>query len=362
MRLKGFGVVVMIAVLGAACTKSEAGSTGPEGPAGPEGPMGPQGPAGAQGATGPAGAPGASVQATTLEVGDETCPLGGTRFEIEGMPARFACNGVPGAQGPQGEMGPSGAQGLQGESVVATALVSGDAECPHGGTLLEVDGGSHFVCNGAPGAIGPQGEAGPQGLTGAQGARGETGPQGPTGAQGPQGLTGMQGPQGPTGAQGPQGLTGAQGPQGELGPQGPTGAQGPRGETGPQGVTGAQGPAGPTSVANCPANPGPVGFTQLDSTHSTLCVLRDPFLATWDRGEEWCGLYYSGATICTHRQMRRACKSGGLVLTTGTWLADRVGDNQALFVNSTACDDFDGVATTTNTQPATYCCLEWMKY
>src|SRR5215469_6698949 len=56
--------------------------------------------------------------------------------------------------------------------------------------------------------VGPQGLAGPQGLTGA------------TGAQGPAGAAGAQGPAGPQGA---AGATGAQGPAGATGPQGPAG-------------------------------------------------------------------------------------------------------------------------------------------
>ena len=73
---------------------------------------------------------------------------------------------------------------------------------------------------------------------------GQTGPQGPAG---PQGVTGPTGPQGPTGATGPKGdtgATGATGPKGDTGATGPTGPQGPAGPTGLTGATGPQGPAG----------------------------------------------------------------------------------------------------------------------
>lgn len=87
------------------------------------------------------------------------------------------------------------------------------------------------------GPVGPQGAAGPQGLTGATGA---TGPQGPVGA------TGATGPQGPTGT---TGATGPQGPIGLTGATGATGAAGPQGPTGPTGATGATGPQGPIGLA-----------------------------------------------------------------------------------------------------------------
>ena len=94
------------------------------------------------------------------------------------------------------------------------------------------------------GATGPQGPAGPTGLTGATGPQGPAGPTGLTGATGPQGPAG---PTGLTGATGPQGPAGPTGLTGATGPQGPAGTQGPQGQTGaigPQGLTGPQGPAG----------------------------------------------------------------------------------------------------------------------
>ena len=87
-------------------------------------------------------------------------------------------------------------------------------------------------------ATGPQGPAGPIGLTGATGPQGPAGPTGQTGANGPQGPAGPTGQTGATGATGPIGLTGATGP---AGPTGQTGATGPQGPAGPIGLTGPQG-------------------------------------------------------------------------------------------------------------------------
>jgi hypothetical protein len=164
---------------------------------------------------------------------------------------------------------------------------------------------------------------------------------------GPQGATGATGPIGP---QGPQGATGAAGPQGPAGAQGPAGPQGPQG---PQGVP------GPTSIAACPS-----GYTTVNLNRSTLCIYRDVFTSSWTSGQNWCYALFSGASICTHEQIRRACNNGGIGFApaTGTWLADRPDDDDALTVNSANCANFDGMAAATSTQPATYCCLEWMKY
>jgi hypothetical protein len=52
-----------------------------------------------------------------------------------------------------------------------------------------------------------------------------------------------------------------------------------------------------------------------------------------------------------------------MAITANTWMADRVGDDTALFTNGTACDNFDGEASALNAgQQGTYCCMEWMKY
>lgn len=64
--------------------------------------------------------------------------------------------------------------------------------------------------------VGPQGPAGPTGLTGPQGPTGPTGATGPQGPAGPTGLTGPEGPAGPTGATGATGATGPKGDAAEI--------------------------------------------------------------------------------------------------------------------------------------------------
>jgi hypothetical protein len=348
-----------------------AGLQGPQGPQGPQGLQGPQGasgPVGPTGSTGPAGATGAT-----------------------GALGALGPTGATGPQGPQGVAGPAGPAGAAGPQGVQGAI---GATGPAGAT-------------GTPGAVGATGPVGPQGVQGAAGAAGAAGPQGPiglVGATGPAGATGGVGPTGPggavgatgaVGAPGPAGATGSQGLQGVAGPagvQGPAGAAGPTGPAGPAGVAGAlgatgpqgaggvagalgpTGPAGavgatgPTSVPVCPAPYTTVNLTLNTGVtqRSTLCVYRDTALNDWDTGAYFCGFTYGGK-LCTHEQIRRACSLGGMSLATGTWLADRVGDSSALFVNNTTCNDFDGVATSQNgpgspLTNASYCCLEWMKY
>ncbi|MFC1611028.1 hypothetical protein ACFL6C_08720 [Myxococcota bacterium] len=88
------------------------------------------------------------------------------------------------------------------------------------------------VLQGEPGAEGPKGDIGKDGVTGATGGQG---PKGDTGDRGSAGATGAQGPKGDTGDRGSAGATGAPGPAGPAGAIGATGAQGP---TGPQGASG----------------------------------------------------------------------------------------------------------------------------
>ena len=80
---------------------------------GPVGPQGATGPAGATGATGPQGPSGQSVTGFSLNVGNSNCPAGGVGLTL-GAFTTYVCNGPPGAAGPQGPQGPSGAQGPQG--------------------------------------------------------------------------------------------------------------------------------------------------------------------------------------------------------------------------------------------------------
>ena len=74
--------------------------------------------------------------------------------------------GAVGPQGPAGATGPSGAPGLPGapgapgQSVSGFSVGLGDSHCPYGGAAFVSISGSAYVCNGAPGATGPQGPAG----------------------------------------------------------------------------------------------------------------------------------------------------------------------------------------------------------
>jgi len=117
------------------------------------------------------------------------------------------------------------------------------------------------------------------------------------------------------------------------------------------------------SVTACPAAWGEGSYQKIEFAHSTLCIGRDTFSETWNSGQNACYTIAGGASLCTHQQVRRACKNGGFTLTADTWLADRIDDDHALIVNGTGCDNFDGPSEvlTTNRNGA-YCCLEWMKY
>ena len=102
---------------------------------------------------------------------------------------------------------------------------------PVGGTNYNITGVSKLLS--VPYALfsanGPQGPAGPQGLTGPAGPIGLTGPAGTKGATG---ATGLTGPTGATGLAGPAGPMGATGATGKIGATGATGATGAAGATG----------------------------------------------------------------------------------------------------------------------------------
>jgi hypothetical protein len=72
-----------------------------------------------------------------------------------------------------GLTGEPGPQGLSGQSVTALLIAEGDPLCPYGGTRFISDGATVGVaCNGATGAVGPQG---PQGITAAVSSSGQSG-------------------------------------------------------------------------------------------------------------------------------------------------------------------------------------------
>jgi hypothetical protein len=62
-----------------------------------------------------------------------------------------------------------------------TIAIAPLANCPYGGIAITINNVTQYVCNGAQGSTGPQGNAGAAGATGAPG---NTGPQGAPGSPG----------------------------------------------------------------------------------------------------------------------------------------------------------------------------------
>jgi len=110
------------------------------------------------------GAPGAQGEAgetpqVSVALATDECPYGGVVFTVNGL-ATAICNGAPGEQGVQGEQGE---QGEAGHSPVISVTPATLAECPHGGSVISIDGSPVVLCNGAPGEQGEQGEQGEAG-------------------------------------------------------------------------------------------------------------------------------------------------------------------------------------------------------
>lgn len=128
------------------------------------GDVGPPGPPGAPGGAGPAGSPGSPG--------------------LPGLPGKDGTNGLQGSPGPKGDTGATGAAGTngangapgvpggpgspgaQGNSVTVIAEAAG-TNCAFGGEKQQIVdannnlvGAPIYVCNGASGAIGPQGPSG----------------------------------------------------------------------------------------------------------------------------------------------------------------------------------------------------------
>ncbi len=96
---------------------------------------------------------------------------------------------------------------------------------------------------------------------------------------------------------------------------------------------------------------------------STLCIVRDVNTNDWNAAQNRCYTQRSGASLCTHQQIRRACQNGGFGNPiTDTWLGDRLADDIAIVTNISDCNNFDGERGVTANASAQYCCLEWMKY
>ena len=139
--------------LAALCLFACSGDKGAQGLTGQTGARGPSGPAGP---TGPAGTPAKALRVvTTQEPSGGNCATGGAKLEfgldqddngllepseIDPAQTRYLCNGE------------IGATGVPGQSVTATALMPGDANCANGGTAFVSASGTTYVCNGAAGA------------------------------------------------------------------------------------------------------------------------------------------------------------------------------------------------------------------
>jgi hypothetical protein len=251
------------------------GATGPQGIQGNVGATGSQGPQGIQGNTGATGAQGiqGNVGATGSQ-GPQGSPGIQGNVGAQGVQGNA---GATGSQGIQGNIGPQGPQGIQGQqgntgaqgvSVTLVGNVATSGNLPLTGNAGEAyivtTTGNLFFWNSNISVwadigpiVGPQGDAGPQGIQGNTGAQGSQGIQGNIGPQGPQGIQGNIGPQGPQGEQGIQGNVGAQGPQGIQGNVGATGSQGPQGI---QGNTGAQGSQGIQGNVGATGSQGPQGI------------------------------------------------------------------------------------------------------
>ena len=160
---------------------------------------------------------------TPLAFGDANCREGGVKYTVGGdvRTATYVCNGATGDAGPQGEIGLTGASGAQGLRGATGATGNNGAT-----------GNS-----GATGATGNNGFAGNNGATGATGNNGVVGNTGATGATGANGNSGVAGNTGATGATGSQGLTGATGGVGATGATGASGTAGATGATGPNQIT-----------------------------------------------------------------------------------------------------------------------------
>ena len=148
------------------------------------------------------------------------------------------------------------------------------------GEYVESDLPLPDVSVGPQGPKGDTGEQGPEGPQGPKGDKGDTGPQGPKGETGPAGTDGADGHSpvitivnGIWYIDGISTGVGAVGPQGEQGPQGERGEQGPKGDTGPQGPKGDTGDVGPAGPAGYTPVKGTDYFTEEDKTELVNAVL-----------------------------------------------------------------------------------------
>ncbi|MBZ5715653.1 hypothetical protein [Nannocystis pusilla] len=104
-------------------------------------------------------------------------------------------------------------------------------------------------------------------------------------------------------------------------------------------------------------------MASVNTTRSLLCVYHENFGTNWNLSASDCYNFYGGAHLCRHEEIRRACIAGnGFVPIIDSWLADRVDDDDAMFVNIADCNNFDGQTGVGNGMTGKYCCSEWPKY
>jgi hypothetical protein len=85
---------------------------------------------------------------------------------------------------------------------------------------------------------------------------------------------------------------------------------------------------------------------------------------TWFAAARACAVTHASSRLCTAAELTvlRAPSSGShaqVTLFSNYWLADRPGDNLAMYTNSTSGDDFDAeINVNLNVQQGYYCCLD----
>jgi hypothetical protein len=120
---------------------ASAGPMGPQGVPGLPGAPGAKGSDGDDGSDGSDGSDGASV-VTSDEGAGANCPLGGSKFEVAGQAATYACDGLPGATGAKGDKGDTGDPWTAGGTLPAgatqtgTYFASGDSGSVYSGAFL----------------------------------------------------------------------------------------------------------------------------------------------------------------------------------------------------------------------------------
>lgn len=113
-----------------------------------------------------------------------------------------------------------------------------------------------------------------------------------------------------------------------------------------------------THAEVCPA--GYTTYSGNSGSGSPLCIKRVVNNMTWNNAAADCFLNHSAGQLCTYTEMRiGTAVGGGLTLSAGFWMGDRVDDNWVLRVNGTNPLDFDEaieVVTTSVIGPGFYCC------